>query len=256
MLELRKLSAGYDGQDTIRDVSLSFQPGRIYTIVGRNGCGKSTLLKACAGLLQPSGGSILLDGQELERYEPVERARRISYLSQSRNTPGINVERLVEHGRYPRLTSPRRLNAEDRMAVENALEIMQVTSLRYKNVQELSGGERQRVYIAMQLAQDAPVLLLDEPTTYMDIDYQLSLLDLLRQLRASGKTVVLVLHDLQQALNVSDEIIVMDNGGIVSAASPDATLSGGVLERVFHVRIESAGDPGKGYVLNMEKLRR
>lgn len=256
MLELINVSSGYDGQDTIRDVSLTFQPGRIYTVVGRNGCGKSTLLKTCAGLLRPSGGSILLDERELGSYAPVERARRISYLSQSRNTPGISVERLVEHGRYPRLASPRRLNAEDRMAVENAMEIMQVTNLRHKNMHELSGGEQQRVYLAMQLSQDASVLLLDEPTTYMDIDYQLSLLDLLHQLRESGKTIILVLHDLQQALNVSDGIIVMDNGSIVSAASPDATLSGGVLERTFHVWIDTAGNPTKGYVLNMEKLRR
>lgn len=256
MLELINVSSGYDGQNTIRDISLSFQPGKIYTIVGRNGCGKSTLLKTCAGLLQPGGGSILLDGQSLGSYAPVERARRISYLSQSRNTPGISVERLVEHGRYPRLASPRRLNAEDRMAIENAMEIMQITHLRHKNMHELSGGEQQRVYLAMQLSQDAPVLLLDEPTTYMDIDYQLSLLDLLRQLKVRGKTVILVLHDLQQALNVSDGIIVMENGAVVSAASPDATLCGGVLERTFHVRLGTTGNPAKGYVLNMEKLRR
>lgn len=255
MLELINVSSGYVGQDTIRDISLSFQSGRIYTVIGRNGCGKSTLLKTCVGLLQPSRGSILLEGQALDSYTPVERARRISYLSQSRNTPGITVERLVEHGRYPRLASPRRLNAEDRMAVENAMEIMQVTSLRHKNMHELSGGEQQRVYLAMQLSQDAPVLLLDEPTTYMDIDYQLSLLDLLRQLKALGKTIILVLHDLQQVLNVSDGIIVMESGRIVSAASPVATLSGGVLERTFHVWIETSGNPTKGYILNMEKLR-
>lgn len=256
MLELINVSSGYHGQDTIRDVSLTFQPGRIYTIVGRNGCGKSTLLKTCAGLLQPSSGSILLDGQKLDSYVPVERARRISYLSQSRNTPGLHVERLVEHGRYPRLEAPRRFNLEDRAAVETAIEIMQLANLRHKNMQELSGGEQQRVYLAMQLSQDAPILLLDEPTTYMDIDYQLSLLDLLHQLKARGKTIILVLHDLQQALNVSDGIVVMENGRVVSAASPDVTLSAGVLEQTFHVRFGPAGDSSKGYVLNMEKLPR
>lgn len=253
MLELIKVASGYDGQDMVREVSLSFQPGRIYTVVGRNGCGKSTLLKTCAGLLPPRKGSILLEGQALDSYAPVERARRISYLSQSRNTPGISVERLVEHGRYPRMAPPRRLNAEDRRAIENAMEIMQVTGLCHKNMQELSGGEQQRVYLAMQLAQDSPVMLLDEPTTYMDIDYQLSLLELLHQLRKREKTMVLVLHDLQQAMNVSDEIIVMENGRIVSAASPADTLREGVLERVFRVRLGTAGDPAKGYVLNLEK---
>ena len=247
MLELIGLSSGYNGQNTIRDISLSFQPGRIYTVVGRNGCGKSTLLKTCAGLLTPGEGRVLLDGQPLDSYAPAERARRISYLSQSRNTPGISVERLVEHGRYPRLASPRRLNAEDRAAVENAMETMQVTQLRRKNMHELSGGEQQR---------DAPVLLLDEPTTYMDIDYQLSLLDLLRRLKVNGKTIVLVLHDLQQALNASDGIVVMDGGRVVSAASPQTILAEGVLERTFHVRIETASDSTKGYLLNMEKLYR
>ena len=256
MLELIGLSSGYNGQNTIRDISLSFQPGRIYTVVGRNVCGKSTLLKTCAGLLTPGEGRVLLDGQPLDSYAPAERARRISYLSQSRNTPGISVERLVEHGRYPRLASPRRLNAEDRAAVENAMETMQVTQLRRKNMHELSGGEQQRVYLAMQLAQDAPVLLLDEPTTYMDIDYQLSLLDLLRRLKVNGKTIVLVLHDLQQALNASDGIVVMDGGRVVSAASPQTILAEGVLERTFHVRIETASDSTKGYLLNMEKLYR
>ena len=255
MLELMNLSAGYDRQDMIRDISLSFQPGRLYTIVGRNGCGKSTLLKACAGLLPAHGGSILLDGKELSSYAPMERACRISYLSQSRNTPGITVERLVEHGRYPRLSSPRRLSLEDRQAVENALERMQLEPLRHKNLHDLSGGERQRVYIAMLLAQDAPVLLLDEPTTYMDIEHQLSLLELLRDMKPEGKTIIMVLHDLQQAMKISDEIIVMDDGRIAAASAPNDILSSGILERVFRVRIEVIGD-ARGCVLNMEKPRR
>ena len=255
MLELINVSSGYDGQEIIGEISLTFQPGRIYTIVGRNGCGKSTLLKACAGLLRPTQGSILLDQRDLHSYPSVERARRISYLSQSRNTPGISVERLIEHGRYPRLVSPRRPNHQDRVAVETAMKTMQLTELRHKNMQELSGGEQQRAYLAMQLSQDASVLLLDEPTTYMDIDYQISLMEVLHQLKMRGKTVVLVLHDLQQALNVSDEMIVVDRGAVVSAASAEETLSGGVLERVFHVQIEAADTQARKFVLNMEKLR-
>lgn len=254
MLELMNLSAGYDRQDTIRDISLSFQPGTLYTIVGRNGCGKSTLLKVCAGLLPAHSGSVLLDGRELSSYAPMERACRISYLSQSRNTPGISVERLVEHGRYPRLSSPRRLNHEDRQAIENTLERMQLEPLRRKNLHDLSGGERQRVYIAMLLAQDAPVLLLDEPTTYMDIEHQLSLLELLRDLKMEGKIIIMVLHDLQQAMKISDEVIVMEDGRIAAASAPADILSNSILERVFRVRIEIIGDAGS-CVLNMEKPR-
>jgi len=115
MLELKNISAGYSGQNIIRDISLGFEPGRIYSIVGRNGCGKSTLLKACAGLLENSGGSIRLNGRELGQYAPVERACLLSFLSQSRGVPAISTERLVEHGRYPRLSSPRRLNEGDRV---------------------------------------------------------------------------------------------------------------------------------------------
>ena len=250
MLELKGVSSGYGHQNTVFDISLRFEPGKIHTIVGKNGCGKSTLLKTCAGLLDANTGKIILHERDIKAYAPAERACLVSYLSQSRNAPAISVERLVEHGRYPRLASPRRLNEHDRSIVESSLQRMQVPHLRKKNLSELSGGEQQRVYVAMLLAQDTPVLLLDEPVTYLDVEYQLAFLELMQALKAEGKCIIMVLHDLSLALKNSDIIIAMENGRIVQSASPEAMLSQGTLEKIFHVKIEAAGNPVQGYILN------
>lgn len=250
MLELKNVSAGYEQKNIIRDLSLCFETGKIYAVVGRNGCGKSTLMKTCAGLLVPSEGSILLEKRELHAYAPVERAKLVSYLSQTRNVPSLRVERLVEHGRYPRLSSPRKLNDGDHAAVACALERMRLTHLRSKNLNKLSGGERQRAYLAMLLAQDAPLLLMDEPATYMDVEYQMELLELLGQLKREGKCIVMVMHDLTGALRYSDCIIVMDDGCIVQAAPPEEILASETLERIFHVHPEAIGKPVRGYLLN------
>jgi len=249
MLELKGVSSGYDHRNALFDISLRFEPGKIHSIVGKNGCGKSTLLKTCAGLLDANAGSVILHERDIKAYAPMERACRISYLPQSRNAPAISVERLVEHGRYPRLASPRRLNEQDRSMVEASLQRMQLAHLRRKNINELSGGEQQRVYIAMLLAQDTPVLLLDEPITYLDVEYQLAFLDLMQELKREGKCIIMVLHDLSLALKNSDTIIAMESGRIVQSASPEAMLSQGTLEKIFRVKIEAAGDPVQGYIL-------
>lgn len=249
MLQLKNVSAGYGGQAVIRDICLRLEPGMVYSIVGRNGCGKSTLLKTCAGMLETSEGSILLDGRELKQHAPGDRARLVSYLSQSRNTPAISAERLVEHGRYPRLASPRRLSDSDRRMIETSMDRMQIMHLRKKNLQQLSGGERQRVYIAMLLAQDTPVLLMDEPAVYLDIDYRLALLDLTRELKQEGKCIVMVLHDLAHALQYSDRIIAMENGRVAGFASPEAILADGILEKIFNIKIETCGNAEKTYLV-------
>lgn len=238
MLTLNHLSAGYHDRTVLSDISLSFEPDRIYTVVGKNGCGKSTLLKTCAGLISPSSGELLLDGKELARYTPTERARNISYLSQSHQIPNITVERLIAHGRFPYLGYPQTLKKDDWDMVDRAVNLMQLDELRHQNLTPLSGGECQRVYLAMQLAQDTPILLLDEPNTYMDIEYQLHFLELLNRLKQSGKTVVMVLHDLEQALHYSDQIAVMDAGRIVQIGSPDEVMNSGILTEVFHVQME------------------
>ena len=237
MLELKNLSVGYDHRYVIRDVNLSFEPGTIYTIIGKNGSGKSTLLKSCSGLLKPKVGSVLLDGKALSQYPANQRAQKVSYLSQSTSTPNITVERLMAHARFPHLSYPKKLQREDINIIYRALGDMRAQCFVHDSLRELSGGERQRVYLAMQLAQDTDILLLDEPTTYLDIEYQLSLMKLLQKLKAQGKTVIMVLHDLEQALKYSDRIIVIDAGKEIHTGTPEEILNSGILKKVFHVDV-------------------
>ena len=238
MLELKNLSVGYDGRYVIRNVNLSFEPGMIYTIVGKNGSGKSTMLKACSGLLTPKVGSVLLDGKELSKYPSNQRAQLVSYLSQVNSVPNITVERLLAHARFPHLSYPKKLRQEDVSIIYKALGEMRASCFVHDSLRELSGGERQRVYLAMQLAQDTDILLLDEPTTYLDIEYQLSLMELLQKLKAQGKTIIMVLHDLQQALKYSDRIIAIDAGKEIYTGTPEEMLSKGILKKVFHVDVQ------------------
>ena len=238
MLELKNLSVGYDHRYVIRDVNLSFEPGTIYTIIGKNGSGKSTLLKSCSGLLTPKVGSVLLDGKELSKHSSSQRAQKVSYLSQSTSIPNITVERLMAHARFPHLSYPKKLRQEDTSIIYTALGEMKAVCFVHDSLRELSGGERQRVYLAMQLAQETDILLLDEPTTYLDIEYQLSLMELLQKLKAQGKTVIMVLHDLQQALKYSDHIIAIDAGKEIYTGTPEEILKNGVLKKVFHVDVQ------------------
>ena len=238
MLELKNLSVGYDNRYVIRNVNLTFEPGMIYTIIGKNGSGKSTLLKSCSGLLTPKEGSVLLDGKELFRYPSNERAQKISHLSQSTNTPNITVERLLAHARFPHLSYPKKLRQEDISIIYKALGEMKAVCFAQDSLRKLSGGERQRVYLAMQLAQDTDILLLDEPTTYLDIEYQLSLMELLQRLKAQGKTIIMVLHDLEQALKYSDRIIAIDAGKEIYTGTPEEVLNNGTLKKIFHVDVQ------------------
>ena len=237
MLELKGLTVGYPGKVILRKVDLSFEPGTISTIVGKNGCGKSTLLKSCIGLLTPQDGTVLLDGKALSQYPDRERARKISYLSQSRITPNITVERLLEHSRCPHLGGSQKLRQEDREIIVRAMKLMQVEDYCGQSLTALSGGEKQRVYLAMQLAQNAPILLMDEPTTYLDIEYQLMLMELMTALKREGKTVIMVLHDLEQALRFSDRIVAIDEEKDFHSGTPSEIFDSGTLSRIFHVDI-------------------
>ena len=237
MLRLEKISAGYGSMIIIKDISLQFEPGKIYAILGKNGCGKSTLLKTCADMLTPECGDIFLNAKNLKGYQPIERARQISYLSQHRNTPNISVERLLMHGRHPHMSHLKQMRKEDWDKLEEVIELMEISEFRHHALSELSGGERQRVYLAMLLAQDTPVMLLDEPTTYMDIAYQLSFLELIKNLKARRKCIILVLHDLNQAMQVADQIVLMENGKIFMQGTPAEIIDQHGLEQVFQVQL-------------------
>lgn len=237
MFELQHVSVGYDGISVIRDVSFTACDGEITTLVGTNGCGKTTLLKAIARQLPLLDGEILLQKKSIQEYNRKEFARAAAFMPQVRNIPEITVRGLVSHGRFPYLGFSRQMSAEDRAAVETAMQATGVSQWANRDLRELSGGERQRVYLAMALAQGGDAILLDEPTTYLDVAAQFELLELLRQLAKQGKTVLLVLHDLAQALQYSDKVAVLAKGKLEAFDTPRHLFEQQILDRIFHVTL-------------------
>lgn len=243
MLEVKNLSAGYPGRRVLEGVSLAVRPGRVLVLLGPNGCGKSTLLRAMAGLLPARGGEILLDGRPLGDYSPRRAAQKIAFLPQSRPAPSITARRMVLHGRFPYLPYPRRCRREDYEAVERALRQADALDLAERPLPELSGGQRQKVYLAMALAQETETLLMDEPTTYLDVRHQLETLALTRRLAAEGRAVVLALHDLCLALSMADEAAVLSGGRLAALGGSEEIYRSGILERVMGVRLGRAAGP-------------
>ena len=241
MLEFQSVSAGYGKEKVLQEVEFSVPEGSVTTLVGPNGCGKTTLLRAAVGQLPLRGGEILLAGRKLAEYDRRELARTVAFMPQVREVPAISVEMLVSHGRFPYLGFSRRLRQSDRDDVQRAMEETGVADWARRDLRELSGGERQRVYIAMALAQDTQVIVLDEPTTYLDPGKQFELLDLIASLPNRGKTVVMVLHDLAHALRYSSQMVLMEGGRTVMCAPPERMYESGTLERVFGIRIHRVG---------------
>ena len=253
MLELRNVSAGYGGAPVLRGLSLRLLDGGFTALIGPNGCGKSTLLRAACGLLPLQGGQVLLDGAELSALSRKERARRLAFLPQSRPAPDLTARALALHGRFPYLGYPRVYRKEDYAAAEEALRVSGAAALSARLLPELSGGERQKAYLAMALSQDAPTLLLDEPTTYLDIGAQLELMQLLRNLRERGKTVAAVLHDLGLAFRFADRVVLLQGGAVRADGPPEAVADSPALAEVFGVRARKIQDPdfGAQYLFRM-----
>lgn len=246
MIELRDLRAGYPGRPVLGGVTLSFLPGEVLAVLGPNGCGKSTLLRAAAGLLPISGGEILLDGAPIDAYTPRQIAQRAAYLPQSRPVPSITARRMVLHGRFPYLSYPRRYGREDHEMVDQALGWVGARELADRPLPQLSGGQRQKIYLAMALAQDAAAILMDEPTTYLDVSCQLEVMALARRLAAEGRAVVMVLHDLCLALQYAHRTALFQDGRLVLAGAPDELYQSRALERVMGVelgQIKTEGGP-------------
>lgn len=235
MLELRDLCGGYGGKDILEDISISFESGSITSVIGANGCGKSTLLQMCCGLLKPSRGEILIDGKNISSMKHTELAQKISYMEQMHNSGSITVRALASHGRFPYLGYPRRFTAQDKKIVDEALESAGVSDIADRKVSELSGGQRQRAYIAMTLAQDTDIVLLDEPSTYLDISSQFELTDIVYAMKKRGKTVITVLHDLNMALSNSDMTAVMKNGRLLGALPPREAAESGLIREALGV---------------------
>ena len=245
MVKVTGLCAGYDNREVLHDVSLEFLPGRVTTIIGENGCGKSTLLKAIAGQIDISGGNVMIGDRDRTKMNIREVARTVAYLAQSKTTPDITVGRMVLHGRFPYLTYPRRYSKRDLEIAQEAMKIMGITELRDMTLSQLSGGMRQKVYIAMALAQQSPVILMDEPTTFLDITQQLLFIESARDLAKDNKTVIMVLHDLLLALKWSDEIVVMHEGKAIFNGTPEEVIASGTIEKVYGVVVKSVSEKDK-----------
>lgn len=240
-----QISLDYGDDPIIIDLSLSIPDGAITTIIGPNGCGKSTLLRGLARLRPTRSGAVILDGQEIHRWSTVEVARRMGLLGQQPVQPaGITVEELVHRGRYPHQSFFQPPSQVDRDAVEKALALAGVEALRRRPVDQLSGGQRQRAWIAMALAQETPLMLLDEPTTYLDLAHQIEVMDLVKRLnREEARTIVMVLHDVNEAARVSDHIVAMATGQIVHEGTPDEVLTQEVLAKLYGVRCDIRRGP-------------
>lgn len=242
MLQLKDLCAGYDGIEQLHSLTADVQPGRLTAVIGPNGCGKSTLLKCIAGILPATSGAIHLDGALLSAVPGKDRSRRIAYMPQSRTVPEITVRQLVTHGRYPHLKWGQNLRAADREIIESALERTGMLPLAHRHAARLSGGERQKAYLAMMLAQQTPVMLLDEPTTYLDLSSQFDLMELLKDLCREGRSVLTVLHDLPLAMEYADDILLMRDGRLIAAGTPDKICRSGDLQAVFGVDVRRLED--------------
>ncbi|PYE12090.1 iron complex transport system ATP-binding protein [Williamsia limnetica] len=244
-LQAENVTIGYDKRVISESLSVDIPDGAFTVIVGPNACGKSTLLRALSRLLAPSAGSVLLDGKAISSYPAKEVARRLGLLPQSSIAPdGIRVADLVARGRYPHQKLIRQWSKDDESAVVEAMDSTGVTELSGRLVDELSGGQRQRVWVAMVLAQQTPLMLLDEPTTFLDIAYQIDLLELCSELnKTKGRTLVAVLHDLNHACRYADHIIAMKDGEIVAEGRPSEIITAELVHDVFGLPCRIIDDP-------------
>ncbi|MFB4299558.1 ABC transporter ATP-binding protein [Actinomadura sp. NTSP31] len=230
------LTLAYDKRTITRDLDVTVPDGSFTVIVGPNACGKSTLLRALARILKPASGTVVLDGEPIAGWPAKKLARTLGLLPQSSIAPeGITVADLVSRGRYPHQGLLRQWSREDERVVAASMEATGVAALADRPVDELSGGQRQRVWIAMALAQETPLLLLDEPTTYLDIAHQIEVLDLCARLHEEGRTVVAVLHDLNHAARYATHMIAMRDGAIVAEGEPGTVVTAELVEEVFRL---------------------
>lgn len=248
MIEIENFSLTYDGKTIIvHDLNLSIGRGAITALVGPNGCGKSTLLRGLSRLLKPSQGSAYLNGQAIHRMKAKDLARQLGILPQSPVAPeGLTVHELVAQGRYPHQSWLQQWSQEDERITHEALTITNLTMFADRPVDTLSGGQRQRAWIAMALAQQTDILLLDEPTTYLDLAYQMDVLDLLDDLNAQGRTIIMVLHDLNQAARYADTIVALRGGQIVVHGIPEQVMTSINIRQVFGLEAQVVTDPVTG----------
>ncbi|PXV91601.1 iron complex transport system ATP-binding protein [Lachnotalea glycerini] len=242
------LVAGYDKKIIVNNIDIIIPKNKISVIIGANACGKSTLLKTMARLIKPVSGEVILDGKQISEIAPKQLARKLGLLPQSPVVPeGITVSDLVSRGRFPYQSFLKGMGKKDYEAVKEALDIMGITELANRSVDELSGGQRQRVWIAMALAQQTDILLLDEPTTFLDITYQVEILDLLTDLNQKrGTTIVMVLHDINLSARYADYIFAVKKGELISQGTPFEVITEEQMKQVFELDCAVIKDPVSG----------
>ncbi|MFJ8039735.1 ABC transporter ATP-binding protein [Kitasatospora sp. NPDC096147] len=241
------VTVGYGDRTVIDALDVTIPRGATTSVIGPNGCGKSTLLRTLSRLLRPTSGTVLLDGEDIGRLKTREVARKLGLLPQSPVAPdGLTVADLVARGRHPHQSWLRQWSSDDASVVGRALAMTGVADLADRPVDTLSGGQRQRVWISMALAQGTDLLLLDEPTTFLDLAHAVEVLDLVDDLRAAGRTVVMVLHDLNLAVRYSDNLVVMKAGSVLAQGRPAEVVTAALLEEAFGLRAEVVEDPVSG----------
>ena len=235
MIELKALHAAYDGDEILHGIDAHFPKGQVSVLCGPNGCGKSTTVKALLRLVPEVRGEITIDGKTLSDFSQKELAQRVAYVPQSRNVPDITVYRLAMHGRFPYLSYPRRYRKEDHAHVHDALRQMDLLGLAQRKLESLSGGQRQKAYMAMALAQDTDVIVLDEPTNFLDIRNQYELIANVRTLTGMGKTVVMILHDFELILHCADHVVLLGDGRVRASGSARDVLESDAARETFGV---------------------
>lgn len=234
----------YNHRVISQNLSIEIPDHSFTVIIGPNACGKSTLLRTLSNLIKPSAGHVLLDGKKISKYKSKQVAKKLGLLPQSSTAPdGITVANLVAHGRYPYQNLIQQWTESDEQAVLNAMELTNTIDLAPRYVDELSGGQRQRVWVAMLLAQQTPLLLLDEPTTYLDIAHQIELLELFKDLNEQGNTLVAVLHDLNHAARYATHLIAMKAGKVIAQGNPSDIVTEELIEEVFGLQCKVIDDP-------------
>ncbi|MFA9456469.1 ABC transporter ATP-binding protein [Halalkalibacter sp. AB-rgal2] len=247
---IKELSFSYGDRAILTDINAVMKEGEITVLLGINGSGKSTLLKTISRLLPAKKGSIYLDGQDIAAQSNRNIAKKMAMLSQINETLDMTVYELVEQGRFPHAGALKMLRKQDHQAIHNALKRTSLLPLQHQYLNELSGGERQRAWLALALAQETEILLLDEPTTFMDVHHQLNILNLITSLnREEGKTVVMVLHDINQALAYADRVIVLKDGRIYSSGPPLEVVTPEMLRNVFRIRANIMTDPESNHTV-------